>query len=253
MGKAERLPDLAKELVVLQPDVIVVQAAPTALAVQKVTTTIPIVVAGFSDPVGLGLASSLARPGGNITGLSSLASDFSPKLLELLLTIVPTLSSVAILYAHDTSDAIEKNLRSAAQVVRVNVLMMEVRSPPEIEDAFARMTREGIGGVIVVTGPLFFFQKRQVVEFALKNRIPSVFLYGEFPDAGGLMSYGPDLAYAYRREATYVDKILKGEKPGDLPIEQPTTFELVINLKTATALGLTIPQSLLLRADRVIK
>jgi len=232
--------------------VIVVQTAPAALAAQQATTTIPIVMAGFSDPVGFGLAKSLARPGGNITGLSTLASDFSPKLLELLLTVVPTLSRVAILYPPNTA-GIVKNLLAAAQTVSMNVLMMEVRTPAEIENAFTRMAHESIRGVIVVSGPLFFFQKSQVVELTIKNRIPTVFMYSDFPDAGGLMSYGQNLADAYRREATYVDKILKGARPGDLPIEQPTTFELVVNLKTATALGFTIPQSVLLRADRVIK
>jgi putative tryptophan/tyrosine transport system substrate-binding protein len=252
LGKPERLPDLAKELLALKPDVIVVQNPVTALAAQQATTTIPIVMAGFSDPVGMGLVKSLARPGGNITGLSSHGSDFSPKLLELLLTVLPTLSRVAILYSPDAAGAALKNLLAAAQTMRVNILMLEVRTLAEIENAFTRMARESIRAVIVLTGPLFFVQKRQVVEFAIENRIPSVFMYGDFPDAGGLMGYGPDLADAYRREATYVDKILKGARPGDLPIEQPTKFELVINLKTAKALGLTIPQSVLLRADRVI-
>jgi|SRR5450631_562658 len=253
LGKAERLSDLAKQLEALKPDVIVVQAGPTAHAAQQVTTTIPIVMAGISDPVGMGLVRSLARPGGNITGLSSLASDFSPKLLELLLTVVPTLSRVAILYTPDTGGAQLKNLQTAAQRMSENILMMEVRAPAEIENAFTRMARENIQAVIVVADPLFFFQKRQIVEFANKNRIPSVFMSSEFPEAGGLMSYGQNYADAYRREATYVDKILKGAKPAELPIEQSTKFELVINAKTAKALGITIPQSLLVRADEVIQ
>lgn len=253
MGKAERLPDLAKELVALQPDVIVVQTPLTALAAQQVTTTIPIVMAGISDPVGMGLVKSLARPGGNITGLSSHGADLSPKLLELLLTVVPGLSRIAILYTPvDSVGTSLKNLQAAAQSVSVNVLAIEVRAPAEIENAFTRIGRENLRAVIAMSSPLLFFQSRQIAELAIKNRIPSAFLLSEFSEAGGLMSYGENLKDAYRREATYVDKILKGAKPGDLPIDQ-SAFELVVNLKTATALGITVPQSILLRADRVIK
>jgi putative ABC transport system substrate-binding protein len=254
MGKAERLPDLAKELVALQPDVIVVQTPLTALAAQQVTTTIPIVMAGISDPVGMGLVKSLARPGGNITGLSSHGADLSPKLLELLLTVVPGLSRIAILYTPvDSVGTSLKNLQAAAQSVSVNVLAIEVRAPAEIENAFTRIGRENLRAVIAMSSPLLFFQSRQIAELAIKNRIPSAFLLSEFSEAGGLMSYGENLKDAYRREATYVDKILKGAKPGDLPIDQSAKFELVVNLKTATALGITVPQSILLRADRVIK
>jgi putative ABC transport system substrate-binding protein len=253
LGKAERLPDLAKELVALKPDVIVTTNSTAARAAQQVTTTIPIVIATVSDPVGMGLVKSLARPGGNITGLSSLASEYSPKLLELLLTVVPKLSRLAILYTSSAGSAQLENLQAAAQRASVNVLMMEVQAPADIEDAFTRMALENIRGVIVVATSLFFTQRRQIVELAAKHRIPSVFMSSDYPEVGGLMSYGPNYADACRREATYVDKILRGAKPADLPIEQATTFELVVNLKTAKALGITIPQSILLRADKVIE
>jgi len=254
MGKAERLPDLAKELVALQPDAIVVQNPLTALAAQQVTTTIPIVMAGISDPIGMGLVKSLARPGGNITGLSNHGADLSPKLLELLLTVVPGLSRIAILYTPvDLVGTSLRNLQAAAQRVSVNVVAMEVRAPAEIENAFTRIGREDIRAVISMSSPVLFFQSRQIAELAIKNRLPSAFLDSQFSEAGGLMSYGDNLMDTYRREATYVDKILKGAKPGDLPIDQSATFELVVNLKTAAALGITVPQSILLRADRVIK
>ena len=178
----------------------------------------------------------------------------SPKVLELLLTFVPGLSRIAILYTPvDLVGTRLKNLQAAAQNVSVNVLAIEVRTPAEIENAFTRIGRENIRGVIAMSSPILFFQSRQIAELAIKNRIPSAFLLSQFSEAGGLMSYGENLTETYRREAIYVDKILKGAKPGDLPIDQSATFELVVNLKTATALGITVPQSILLRADRVIK
>lgn len=252
-GKAERLPDLAKELVALKPDVIAAFGGPQARAMQQATTTIPIVIATISDPVGMGLIKSLARPGGNITGLSSLAGDLSPKLLELLLTVVPKLSRVAILVGFDSGRAQLKNLQAAAYKVNVNALAIEVQTRAEIENAFAGMTHESIRAVIVLPSVLFTIQRRQIAELATRNRIPSVFTAVEFADAGGLMSYGSNYVDQCRRAAMYADKIIKGAKPADLPVEQATQLELVINLKTAKALGLTIPQSLLLRADRVIE
>jgi putative ABC transport system substrate-binding protein len=253
MGKAERLPDLAKELVAFKPDVIAALGGPQARAMQQATTTIPIVIATISDPVGLGLIKSLARPGGNITGLSTLAADHSPKLLELLLAVVPKLSRVAVLMGFDSGRAQLKNLQTAAQTVGVNVLVIEVQTPAGIENAFERMAKENIRAVIAVPSVLFTFQRRQIAELAIKNWIPLVFTIREFPEAGGLMSYGSNLAEQNRRAAIYVDKILKGATPEDLPVEQATTFELVINLKTAKALGIIVPQSLLIRTDEVIQ
>lgn len=253
MGKAERLPDLANELVALKPDVIVVPTTATARAVQQATATIPIVFVSVPDPVGSGFVKSLARPGGNITGLSNLTADTSPKQLELLLAIMPKLPRVAVLWNPTNMSASLKNFQTAAQSVSVNVLSVEARTPAEIENAFGRMIRENVRALVVLSDALFFLQRRQIAELASKNEMPSVFATRENVEAGGLMSYGANLAENYRRAATYVDKILKSAKPGDLPVEQPRTFELVINMKTAKALGLKIPQSILLRADRVIE
>jgi len=253
LGKPERLPHLAKELVALKPDVILTLSGTTARAAQQVTTTIPIVIATISDPVGMGLVKSLARPGGNITGLSSLAGDFSPKLLELLLTVAPRLSRAAILFASDAGRAQLNNLQTAAQSISVNALMMEVQAPAGIENAFARMIHEHVGAVIVVAHPLLLLQKRQIAELATKNRIPSVFMSRDYPEVGGFMSYGPNFTDSVRDAARYADRILKGAKPSDLPVEQSSRFELVLNMKTAREMGLTVPQSILLRADLVIE
>lgn len=253
LGKYERLPALANELVALKPDLILVLNSSTARAAQQATTTIPIVMAIVSDPVGVGLVKSLARPGGNITGLSTLGTDSSPKLLELLLTVVPKVSRVAILYSSDAGRAQLENLQAAAKKVGVNAQMIEVQSPAGIENAIARMTRENIRGAIVLAHPLFLSQRRQIAELATRNRIASVFMTRDYAEAGGFMSYGPNYTDSARDAARYVDKILRGAKPADLPVEQATTFELVINLKTAKALGLTIPQELRMRADEVIE
>jgi putative ABC transport system substrate-binding protein len=205
--------------------------------------------------VGIGLVNSLARPGGNVTGLSSLAGDTSPKLLEFLLAAVPKLSRLAVLSqsSDPTTAPALKNLQTAAQSVNVNVIAIEASAPAEIDTAFARMTREHADAVSVSASHLFFVQRSQIADLALKHRMPSIFALREHSESGGLMSYGQNLADSYQRAATYVDKILKGAKPGDLPIEQATRLELVINLKTAKALGLTIPSSLRARADEVIE
>jgi len=224
-------------------------------ALQKATTTIPIVMATSGDPVGSGFVASLARPEGNITGISNLLGDASPKLLELLLGMVPKLSRVAVLVnpVNPSLATSGKNLQSAAQSVGVSVLRVEARTAQEIDNAFPTMIQGKAGAVIVPSDSLFIQQSRRIAELAANNRLPSIGNLREYAEAGGLASYGPNLTEQFRRAATYVDKILKGAKPGDLAVEQSTTFELLINGKTAKALGLTIPQSVRLRADAVIQ
>jgi putative ABC transport system substrate-binding protein len=254
-GEAERLPDLAAELVRLKVDVIVSGSSAAIGALQKATTTIPIVMATSADPIGSGFVKSLARPGGNITGFSHISSDIGTKQLDLLLGIAPKLSRVAVL-ANPTNPSLGtflKDIQSAAQGSGVKVLPVEARTAQEIENAFLVITQAKAEAVIVATDPLFVQNYRKIAELAAKNRFPSSSFIREYVEAGGLMSYGPNLSEQFRRAATYVDKIFKGAKPGDLPVEQITTFELFINGRTAKALGLTIPQSLLLRADRVIE
>ena len=254
-GKYERLPGLAAELVRMKVEVIVTHSAAGPQAAQRATSTIPIVFVTASDPVGSGFAVSLARPGGNLTGLSNIVSEVSPKHIELLKTMIPKLSRVAVLQNPGNSfhPANLKSIQAAAQQVGIKVLPVDARAPDEIERGFATMTRERAEAVIVAADAFFVQQRRQIAELALKNRLPSMFPFREDVQAGGLMSYGQNLADSYRRAATYVDKILKGAKPGELPIEQPTRFHLAINRKTAKALGLNITNELLLRADEVIE
>ena len=254
-GRAERLPDLAREVVALNPDVIVASGTQNTLAAQKATATIPIVASNPSDPVGAGLAASLARPGGNITGFTYMQSDVSPKLIELLLTAVPKLVRAAVLWNPSSRTPVTylNNILSAAQRAKLNILTLEVQTPSDVEKAFERMIRDKIRAVIVPGDNFYLQQRRQLAELALKNRIPSVFVFREHVEEGGLMSYGQNLVEGWRYVATYVDKILKGAKPGDLPFEQSRALELVVNLKTAKALGITIPKELLLRADAVIE
>jgi len=254
-GKFERLPGLAAELVRLQVDVIVTVGSTGIGAAQKATSTIPIVMATAGDPVVGGFVKSLARPGGNITGLSSMNDDIGAKLLDLLVSVVPKLSRVAVLVSPTsrTFRAIAESVEAGAQQAGVKTLVVEASTPQEIENAFSMMARENVGAVIVGASTFFVMQQRQIAELALKYQMPSVFGNRVNVEAGGLMSYAQNIADSFRRSATYVDKILKGAKPGDLPVEQPVTLELVVNLKTAKALGLTIPQSLLLRADEVIQ
>jgi putative ABC transport system substrate-binding protein len=254
-AKFERLPGLAADLVQLKVDVIVAVGSTAIGAAQKATSTIPIVMAAAGDPVGGGYVTSLARPGGNITGISSMGGDTGAKLLDLLRSAVPNLSRVAVLVtpASMTYRAILESIQAAAQSAGVKTLVTEASTPPEIENAFSMMAREKADGVIVATAEFFTLQQRQIVALAVKYRIPSMFGNRVYPEAGGLMSYGQNRTDNYVLAATYVDKILKGARPGDLSIEQPTKFELVINLKTAKALGITIPQPLLLRADELIQ
>jgi putative tryptophan/tyrosine transport system substrate-binding protein len=254
-GKFERLPDLAAELVRLRVDLLVVAGAPAAHAAKNATSVIPIVIANAADPVGTGLVASLARPGGNITGLSDFNTGVVTKRLELLKQVVPTASRVAVLLnpANPTNPPQLKEIQAAAPALGVTLLALEAKGPDDIDRAFAVMRTERPGALIVLGDPGFVTHQRRIAELAVKSRLPAIWAVRENVNAGGLMSYGTDFDGLYRRAATYVDRILKGTKPADLPVEQPTKFELVINLKTAKALGLTIPQSILLRADEVIQ
>src|SRR5713226_8197660 len=257
-GKAQRLPDLAVELVRLRVDLIFAESTPAAREVKQATTTIPIVFSPIADPIGSGLVANLARPGGNITGITFMAPELGGKRLELLKQAVPGMIRVGVLsHPGDPSEATVKSVleqtEAAARALGVQILHLEVQGPNDFDRAFAAMSRERVGGLILIPSAMFVDERRRVVNLMVKDRLPAMFYFREFAEAGGLMSYGPNFRELWRRAATYVDKILKGAKPGDLPIEQPTKFELVINLKTAKALGLTIPQSLLLRADEVIQ
>ena len=254
-GKYELLANLAAELVRMKVDIIVTGGTAANRAVQQATTTIPVVNATMIDPVGNGFAASLARPGGNITGLSLTTTDLSPKHLELLKILLPKLTRVGALMnpGNPGHAAILKGLQANARQVGIKVLPVEARTAEEIERGFATMKKENAEAVIVAVDAFFIGQRQQLAELALKHRLPSIFSVAEHTQAGGLMSYGQDLADFYRRAAGYVERIFKGAKPGDLPIEQLATFTLVINGKTAKALGLTIPRELLLRAEKVIE
>jgi putative tryptophan/tyrosine transport system substrate-binding protein len=254
-GHYERLPDLAAELVRMKVDVIVTGSSPAVRPAQRATTTIPIVMGYSTDPVGNGFVASLAHPGGNTTGLAGSADDSSPKQLELLATIVPRLSRVAFLTnpQSPTSLTMLKSAQSAAEKAGLLVVPVEARNPQEIDDAFAALAKQNVAAVMVGNVPTFFVQRQQIAQLALRNRLASIYQLREFAAAGGLMSYGESLEEFYRRAASFVDKIFKGAKPGDLPIEQPTRFKLVINRKTADALGLMIPPQLYIFADEVIE
>ena len=254
-GQYDRYPALAADLVRLKVDVIVAQSGAATQAAQQATRTIPIVMSLVLDPVGIGLVPSLARPGGNVMGTSFMAPDLVGKQLELLKELVPKVSRVALL-RHPTNPGSAPYLReaeAAARILGMRLQILEARSPQEIDSAFAAMTRERAGALLIFPDSFFATQRRQIAELAAKRRLPA--LYGgttEYAEAGGLMAYSPNILDLHRRAATYVDKILKGAKPADLPVEQPTKFELIINLRAAKALGLTIPPSLLRRADQII-
>jgi putative ABC transport system substrate-binding protein len=253
---AERMSDVAAELVRLKVDVLVAATDPATAALRQQTQTIPIVMANGTDPVGTGFVASLARPGGNVTGLSALSPELSGKRLGLLREVVPGLSRVAIIWNPDVRGALfdYKETEAAARSTRLQLQSVEVSRSEDLDRAFSAVTNQRAQALIVQTpNPVLFANRSQIASFAQRTRLPSMYGQKEFADAGGLITYGPNTADLWRRAATYVDKILKGAKPADLPVEQPTTFELVINLKTAKALGLTIPQTLLGRADRVIE
>ena len=256
-GKPDRFPELAAELVRLKVDIILAQVAGLIRAAKNATKTIPIVMAGSpNDPVEAGLIESLARPGGNVTGLTHISRELGGKRLELLKEAVPKLARVAVLYEPAISGPafeVKEVLPVAARALGLTVRHWEVRAAGDFDRVFAALNKERPDGFYSVGGPLMIINRKRIVGFALKSRLPSIYNNRESVDAGGLMSYGADEAESYRRVAYYVDRILKGAKPADLPVEQPTKFEFVINLKTAKQIGLTIPQSLLYRADRVIK
>ncbi len=254
-GKRDRLPTLAAELVHLKVDVIVTAGASTTRAAMKATTTIPIVMAQDSDPVGKGVVASLARPGGNITGLSTLAPEISGKQLELLKEILPKLSRVAVLGTSTRPGNAQalREVKLAAGAFKVELRYLDVLDPKKIETAFGAARKERADAVLVLAGRILTSHRTQIVELAVKSRLPAIYPFPVYVEAGGLMSYGVRRSDLFRRAATYVDKILKGANPAELPVEQPTKFELVINLKTAKALGLTIPPTLLLQATKVIK
>ncbi len=252
--RPERLPRLAAELVNLKVDVIVAAATDAVRAAAEASKEIPIVMP-VAAPVETGLVASLARPGGNVTGLSLVSQDLSGKRLELLKAVVPKVSRIAVL-SNPSATNVRPQIREtevAARALGVRLQPLEVRGPDDFERVFQEAIKVRAGALITLDDALIFTHRTRIVKLAARSRLPAIYGFREFVDAGGLMSYAPNLADMYRRAATYVDKILKGAKPGDLPVEQPTKFELVVNLKTAKTLGLTIPQSILLRADQVIQ
>jgi putative tryptophan/tyrosine transport system substrate-binding protein len=254
-GKQERLSALAEELTRLKVDVIVTISAPAILALKQATTTIPIVFAGTSDPVRTGFVASLARPGGNLTGLSLMAPDLAGKRLELIKSLASTASRVGMLWnASDEGMMLRvRETRLVAPAIQVTLLSPEVRTPADLESAFGAFTRDPPDVLLVFVDPFTVAHRQRIVDFAAARRLPAIYEDRVFVDAGGLLSYGPDVRDNCRRAAKYVDKILRGATPDDLPVEQPTKFELVMNLKTARALGLEIPPTLLARADEVIE
>jgi len=254
-GKSEPVPALAAELVRLKVDVIVTAGSLATRAAKEATVTIPIVFAQDSDPVGNGLVASLARPGGNITGLATLGPELSGKRLELLKEIVPGLSRVAVLgtSTQPSTAPTLKETELAAGALEVKLQFLDILAPKDVETAFRAATKGRAGAVLTLTSPVLLSQRAQLAHLAVKSQLPGIYPQTEYTEAGGLMYYGANTADLHRRAATYVDKILKGTKPADLPVEQPKKFELVINLKTAKQVGLTIPPNVLARADKVIK
>jgi putative tryptophan/tyrosine transport system substrate-binding protein len=254
-GKPDRFPALAMELVALRPDVIVASGTQAVRAAMEATSAIPIVMTTSSYPEKIGLVKSLSRPGGNVTGLSNVGPELSGKKLELLKEIAPKVSRVAVFWnpASTVEPLALQELLTAARAVSVEIQSVEVRSPDDFSAAFAAVSSSRVHALLALGNPINFRGRQLISDFALRNRLPSIYDERLFVDAGGLMSYAPSFIDSFRRAATYVDKILKGTKPADLPVEQPTKFELVINLKTAKALGLTIPPSVLGRADQIIE
>jgi putative ABC transport system substrate-binding protein len=254
-GKEERLPALAAELARLNVDVIVAPGTAPAQAARQATKTIPIVYTGGADPVVIGLVASLARPGGNVTGVTSLSRELTGKRLELLKETFPKVSVVAVLTrgVNPVTTELLKDMEAAANALRLRLQIVKVGGPTDFDRAFSAITKERAESLIELPSPLFHSNRRRIVEFAAKTRLPSIFHSRDFVDAGGLMCYGEHNADLLRRVAYYVDRILKGAKPADLPVEQPTKFEMIINLKTAKQIGVTIPPNVLARADRVIR
>ena len=254
-GKYDRFPALIGELLALKVAVIVTAGTPATLAVKKATTSIPLVMSAVGDPVGSGIVPSLSHPGGNITGLTAISTEMDAKRLELLREVVPSVSYIALLWnaASPLQVLAEKQVQAAAQVLRMRVLSLGVKTEEEIKSALAVMARERPDALLVLADRLLLHHRALIMDFATRHRLPGVHAYRELVEAGGLMSFGPSYADMHKRAAYFVDRILKGAKPGDLPVERPRTFELVINLKVAKALGLTIPQSVLLRGTEIIQ
>ena len=251
----ERLPAMATELLQQKVDVIVAAGPAAIQVVRRATSTIPVVIAASGDPVSFGFVQSLSRPGGNITGLSAVGTDLSNKYLELLRVAIPNLSTAIVLInpGHPGHGDYLKHIQAAAQATGVRLLPVQASTPSQIEAALGVAKRDRAGALVVPGDGLFFSQARRIAELAAQQHLPTLFSTREPVESGGLMSYGPNLSEQFYRAATYVDRILKGAKPSDLPVEQPTTIELVINLKTARAIGLTVPPELRLRADRIVE
>ena len=254
-GKYDRFPALIGELLALKVAVIVTAGTPATLAVKKATTSVPLVMLAVGDPVGTGIVPSLSHPGGNITGLTAISTEMDAKRLELLREVVPSVSYIALLWNAGSPLQVlaEKQVQAAAQVLRMRVLSLGVKTEEEIKSALAVMARERPDALLVLADRLLLHHRVLIMDFATRHRLPGVHAYRELVEAGGLMSFGPSYADMHKRAAYFVDRILKGAKPGDLPVERPRTFELVINLKVAKALGLTIPQSVLLRGTEIIQ
>ncbi len=254
-GKYDRFPTLIGELLALKVAVIVTAGTPATLAVKKATTSVPLVMTAVGDPVGTGIVPSLSHPGGNITGLTAISTEMDAKRLELLREVVPSVSYIALLWNAGSPLQVlaEKQVQAAAQVLRMRVLSLGVKTEEEIKSALAVMARERLDALLVLADRLLLHHRVLIMDFATRHRLPGVHAYRELVEAGGLMSFGPSYADMHKRAAYFVDRILKGAKPGDLPVERPRTFELVINLKVAKALGLTIPQSVLLRGTEIIQ
>jgi ABC-type uncharacterized transport system substrate-binding protein len=253
-GKYDRLPELAADLVRLKVDLIVVAGGPTTFAAKGATTTIPIVMANVADPVGLGLVASLARPGGNVTGFSNLATELNSKRLEILKDALPNLARVGLLRSPGAPDLQLKELRAAAPALNLRLEEIDTQLDPKgLESAFQTAKQKQVGAILTRTNRSFFAERKRIVGLAGKYRLPAIYFQKEFVDEGGLMSYGVNYDDLYRRTAVYVDKILRGAKPADLPVQQATKFEFIINLKAAKQIGLTIPPNVLARADKVIK
>jgi len=254
-GKYERFPALIAELIASKVDVIVAAGTPATQAYQKARTSIPLVMVAVGDPVGTGIVASLNRPGGNITGLTSISPELEGKRIELLREVIPKLSHIAVLWnPKNAFHAIEnKEVETAAAALRMKVLYLAVEAKEQIGKAFAQILKERPGALLVLADRVFLHNRALIMDFATKHHLPGVYAYVELVEAGGLMSYGPNYGDMHRRAATYVDKILKGTKPTDLPVERPMKFELIVNLKAAKQIGVMIPQSVLFRADKVIR
>jgi putative ABC transport system substrate-binding protein len=254
-GKYDRFPALINELVASRVDVLVTAGTPATLAVKKANTTIPLVMVAAADPVGDGIVASLARPGGNITGVSSIALDLDGKRLELLHELVPHAVAIGVIWnpSNASHPAVLDRVRVSAQALRMKIHLLPARTSEELADAFSAIARERLDAVVVLADRLILHHRARMMNLALQYRLPGMYVYQELVEAGGLVSFGPNYVDIHRRAAAYVDKIFQGAKPGDLPVEQPTTFELAINLRTAKALGVTVPPSVLLRANRLIE